>query len=135
LSAESPSMVVMSLLATSPTVMPQESTGRLPISTVHAPHCWIPQPNLVPVKPTVSRNAQSNGVSGSRLRVCCFSLIFNVVILPPWLRLNYTKSLLLIGSLRNRLPVAAKTALAKAGPIKEVPASPSPPGGPWFSIR
>ena len=32
-------MVVISLPATSPTVMPQERTGRLPIRTVQAPHC------------------------------------------------------------------------------------------------
>ena len=32
--------------------------------TVQAPHCAMPHPNLVPVSPSVSRNTQSNGVSG-----------------------------------------------------------------------
>jgi len=44
-----------------------------------------------------------------------------------------------IGSFRKRLPVAAKIALATAGAIAEVPASPIPPGGSalrtmWTSI-
>ena len=34
-----------------------------------------------------------------------------------------------MGSLRKRLPVAAKTALVTAGTTQEVPASPIPPGG------
>jgi hypothetical protein len=43
------------------------------------------------------------------------------------------------GILRSRLPVAAKTALATAGTMAEVPASPIPPGGSklrtmWTSI-
>jgi len=38
-------------------------------------------------------------------------------------------AVLSIGSLRTRLPVAAKTALATAGTTHEVPASPIPPGG------
>src|ERR1700744_556444 len=35
------------------------------ICTVQAPHCAIPQPNFVPVKPITSRNTQRSGVSGS----------------------------------------------------------------------
>jgi hypothetical protein len=60
--------------------MPQERTGRLPISTVQAPHCWMPQPYLVPVRPTVSRIAQSNGVSSSTSTNRFLPLIFNSVI-------------------------------------------------------
>jgi hypothetical protein len=33
--------------------------------TVQAPHSAIPQPNLVPVMPSRSRNTQSRGVSPS----------------------------------------------------------------------
>jgi hypothetical protein len=33
--------------------------------TVQAPHCATPQPNLVPVRPTASRIAQSKGMFGS----------------------------------------------------------------------
>src|SRR3989440_6991309 len=32
--------------------------------TVQAPHCAMPQPNLVPVSPSVSRSTQRSGVSG-----------------------------------------------------------------------
>src|SRR6266567_3118988 len=33
--------------------------------TVQAPHCAMPQPNLVPVSPSVSRSTQRSGVSGA----------------------------------------------------------------------
>ena len=33
--------------------------------TVHAPHIAIPQPNLVPVRPSSSRRTQRRGVVGS----------------------------------------------------------------------
>src|ERR1700680_146634 len=42
--------------------------------------------------------------------------------------LSYTKSALRMGSFRMRLPVAAKTALAMAGAMPGVLASPIPPG-------
>ena len=42
-----------------------ERTARPSMSTVHAPHAAMPQPNLVPVRPSVSRIAHSSGVSGS----------------------------------------------------------------------
>ena len=38
---------------------------RIPVdSTVHDPHWPRPQPNLVPVKPRLSRSTQSSGMSG-----------------------------------------------------------------------
>jgi hypothetical protein len=107
--------------------MPHERTGRFPISTVQAPHCWIPQPNLVPVKPTVSRSAHSKGVSGSRLRVCCFPLIFKVVILPPSKRLNDHKTFRLKCSILLRLSLKALTVLTTAETISDVFSSPSAP--------
>ncbi len=45
---------------------------------------------------------------------------------------GYTKSSERIGSLRSRLPVAAKIALATAGIIDGVLASPIPPGAAWL---
>src|SRR5262249_40248886 len=45
------------------------------------------------------------------------------------------KSLVSIGILRRRLPVAAKIALATAGTIAEVPGSPIPPGASLFWMR
>ena len=49
------------------------------------------------------------------------------------------KALASTGNLRRRLPVAAKTALAIAGTMADVPVSPIPPGGSalgmiWTSI-
>ena len=43
----------------------QERVATPSIWTVQAPHCAMPQPYLVPVRPTFSRMAQSSGVLGS----------------------------------------------------------------------
>jgi hypothetical protein len=43
-------------------------------------------------------------------------------------QVSYVKFALLIGSLRIRLPVAAKIALVTAGAIAGTQASPAPPG-------
>ena len=48
--------------------------------TVHAPHCAIPQPYLVPVNPSCSRNTQSSGVSSSAWNCCALPFTFNVAI-------------------------------------------------------
>src|SRR5262249_44218485 len=52
-----------------------DRTARSFTSTVHAPHAEIPQPNLVPVMPRVSRSAHNSGVSGSRSSVCARPLM------------------------------------------------------------
>jgi len=46
-----------------PIVVPHERTGLPSRCTVHAPHCCCPQPNFVPVRPSVSRSTQSSGMS------------------------------------------------------------------------
>src|SRR5271156_5950722 len=55
--------------------------------TVQAPHCAIPQPNFVPVKPITSRSTQRSGVSDSML-VCrdapLTSIVITVALSPPW---------------------------------------------------
>src|SRR5258707_8960807 len=48
----------------------QERTASPLTCTVQAPHCAIPQPNLVPVKPTSSRNTQRSGISPSTSSRC-----------------------------------------------------------------
>src|SRR4029077_7208282 len=45
----------------------QERVGAPSRCTVQAPHSPAPQPNLVPVSSRVSRNTQSNGLSGETL--------------------------------------------------------------------
>jgi len=49
------------------------------ICTVQAPHCAMPQPNFVPVKPITSRNTQRSGVSGSML-ICLDTPLTSMVI-------------------------------------------------------
>src|SRR5258708_8333725 len=61
-------MVVTLWSATAETGVTQEGVACPPICTVQAPHCAMPQPNLVPVRPTTSRIAHSNGMSGSTSR-------------------------------------------------------------------
>src|SRR5215831_15417481 len=56
--------------------------------TVHAPHSCIPQPNFVPVMPSVSRNTQSRGICGTTSTVCCFPF-----------RVNLTAAMSLLNSL------------------------------------
>src|ERR1700677_1823873 len=62
-SGSSPSMVVILSPATAPRGVMQDLVARPSTCTVQAPQNPIPQPNLVPVRPTSSRITQSNGVS------------------------------------------------------------------------
>ncbi len=65
LSGEGPSMVVMRLFATASSGIAHERTAAPSRCTVQAPHCAIPQPNLVPVMPRWLRSAHSRGVAAS----------------------------------------------------------------------
>ena len=56
-------MVVIVAPAASPTRVWQERTGTPSRWTVQAPQSAWPQPNFVPVSPTMSRIAQSSGMS------------------------------------------------------------------------
>src|SRR6266571_2777757 len=60
-----PSMVVTFLPVAADTGVEQERTGCPSICTVHAPHCAMPQPNLVPVRWSESRSTHSRGVPGA----------------------------------------------------------------------
>ncbi len=77
-----PSMVVTVLPPTSPTWMPHERTASPLTCTVQAPHCAMPQPNLVPVKPISSRMTQSSGVSGSISSEYALPLTVMVIMEP-----------------------------------------------------
>ena len=61
----SASMVSTCLFATELTGNVQERTGAPSTCTVQAPQSDMPQPNLVPRKPSSSRSTQSRGISGS----------------------------------------------------------------------
>ncbi len=59
-------MVTMrSSAATLPTGTEHERRSSPLMCTEQAPHCAMPQPYLVPVRPTCSRSTHSSGVSGS----------------------------------------------------------------------
>ena len=58
---------VMTGPSTADTGRSQDERARSPMSTKHAPHSPIPQPNLGPAKPRSWRSTSSNGVSGSQV--------------------------------------------------------------------
>src|SRR5437016_11102596 len=66
---ERPSIVVTRLPATAATGSTQVRVATPSRWTVQAPHWAMPQPNLVPVRPSVSRSTQRSGVSGVTLTV------------------------------------------------------------------
>src|SRR5262245_27059198 len=69
-------MVVTFLPATVEIGVVQDRVGCPLIWTVQAPHRAMPQPNLVPVSPSVSRRTHSSGICGVTSTLCRFP--FNV---------------------------------------------------------
>src|ERR1700733_10745150 len=76
-------MVVICLPTASETSMPQERIATPSTWTVQAPHCAMPHPYLVPVKPAFSRIAHSSGVSGSTSSSNDLPLIVRCAIARP----------------------------------------------------
>src|SRR6478672_6588349 len=74
-------MVVIFLPAASAAGVLQERTGLPSTCTVQAPQRAIPHPNLVPVRPRVSRRTQSSGVEGSASTLRAWPLISRVIML------------------------------------------------------
>src|SRR5205807_5926595 len=66
----SPSMVVICLPSAALTGSEHERVATPSTWTVQAPHWAMPQPYLVPVRPTCSRNTHNSGVSGSTSTLC-----------------------------------------------------------------
>src|SRR6266853_22220 len=56
--------------------------------TVQAPHCAIPHPYLVPVRPRFSRRTQSRGVEGSTSRFTCRRFTLKEIIWNTSVRLT-----------------------------------------------
>src|SRR5207245_4252786 len=81
--AARPSMVVTCLPTAALTGVTQERTALPSMCTVQAPHRAIPQPYLVPVRPTCSRIAHNRGVLGSTLTSLAFPLIVRRAIGSP----------------------------------------------------
>src|SRR5713226_3966868 len=69
----------MRLPATAAIGVTHERVATPLMCTVHAPHCAMPQPNLVPVRPSVSRSTQSSGVSGLSVMLRALPLTVRVI--------------------------------------------------------
>src|SRR5215475_380272 len=82
-SRAAPSMVTTFLPATDPTSVWHERCAVPSMCTVQAPHSPAPQPYLVPVNPTWSRIAHSNGVRGSASTDTCWLFKVNETMNPP----------------------------------------------------
>src|ERR1039458_1439014 len=76
----SPSIVVTCLPLAMDTGVTQERTARPSRCTVHAPHCAMPHPYLVPVSCRLSRSTHSKGVLGSASTLVFFPLINKVIM-------------------------------------------------------
>src|SRR5687768_12274894 len=76
-------MVVTFFPAAADTGVMQDLTGWPSTWTVQAPHCAMPQPNLVPVSPSSSRMTQSSGVSAGCSECASLPLTTNVIIYSP----------------------------------------------------
>src|SRR2546430_10468864 len=72
-------MVVISWPAASDTRFTQERMASPLRWTVQAPQSAMPQPYLVPVRPSVSRNTHSSGVLGSTSALNCLPLTLRVI--------------------------------------------------------
>src|ERR1700719_4738209 len=77
-------MVVTRLAPAAFTRVTHERIGCPSRCTVHAPHRAMPQPNLVPVRPSASRSTHNNGVSSSTWTLCTLPFtVIEDVITPP----------------------------------------------------
>src|SRR5207244_7717755 len=61
----SPSIVVTRFPAAAATGITHDRTAVPSRCTVQAPHCAMPHPNFVPVRPRLSRSTHRSGVSGA----------------------------------------------------------------------
>src|SRR6185436_3154517 len=73
-------VVILSVLLSELMGMEHERCTSPSMWTEQAPHWAMPQPYLVPVKPSCSRNTQSNGMSPSPLTSTTFPFTFNLTM-------------------------------------------------------
>src|SRR5215471_17422103 len=77
MSGDKPSIVVTAFPATLEIGVPQERLATPLMCTVQAPQSCRPQPNFVPVNPSVSRNTHSSGIWGGTSTLCRFPFRVN----------------------------------------------------------
>src|SRR5213593_4296474 len=83
-------MVVILLPSAAATGITQERTAAPSRCTVQAPHCAMPHPYLVPVRPTCSRIAHRRGVLGLTLTSWVLPLMVRrAMVFPPRIVLLY----------------------------------------------
>src|SRR5579883_47902 len=84
--ADKPSMVTTDFPETEETGVTHERTACPLMWTVQAPHSDMPQPNFVPVSPSVSRRTHSSGIAGGASTVWVLPLRLNLttaISAPP----------------------------------------------------
>src|SRR2546428_7050618 len=90
-------MVVIFLPSAATTGSTQERTAETSRCTVQAQHCAIPQPYLVPVRPSCSRIAHNRGVLGLTLSSSVLPLIVERAMgFPP--------GIAVVGTIRDCVP-------------------------------
>src|SRR5215471_16466706 len=77
MSGDNPSIVVTAFPATLEIGVPQERLATPLIWTVQAPQSCRPQPNFVPVNPSVSRKTHSSGICAGTSTLCRFPFRVN----------------------------------------------------------
>src|SRR5262245_40805901 len=113
-------MVVIRLSAIALTGKAQDRTGRPSTCTVQAPHWAMPQPYLVPMRPSTSRSTQSSGVSESTSMSWVVPLtVRRTIPLLPSHPLTATQSVqkLVQKMIRVRACVHSSRPWAPAGPL------------------
>src|SRR3984893_171955 len=85
-SLEMASMVVISFPAVVLILVTQDRIAFPSWCTVQAPHSAMPQPNLVPVNPKISRRYHSSGRLGSPSKECSTPLTLICIIFAPYPR-------------------------------------------------
>src|SRR5262245_58518315 len=85
--------------------------------TVHAPHCAMPHPYLVPARLRTSRRTQSSGISGSTSTLWARPFTFSCILVSPeWGSGDYRHgSLRIVGEVTGRSFVPGQRNLALEG--------------------
>jgi hypothetical protein len=78
-----PSIVVIARLPIAPIGSMHERTALPSICTVQAPHCAMPHPNFVPVRPSKSPTTHSKGMSSGASTDLVSPFISSVAIKSP----------------------------------------------------
>src|SRR5690242_18189740 len=102
-------MVVTFLPATAETGVTHERMGEPSMCTVQAPQSVMPHPNLVPVRPSVSRSTQRSGMAAGASTDCGLPLRVNLTagmkpsVVRVYQSIGETNRIALSGGIRSRM--------------------------------